>query len=149
MTCAACAARIEKVLNRLPGVSANVNFATEKARVRYAADQVDVARLVSAVRKAGYDAHLVDAARRAEEQDREAAAYRRELTRLMVSAALTLRFPRADGCDVRRRSARHPSGLAAARAPRRPLRSRSESRITMRKCFRTAKPSAWLASTVS
>ena len=35
MTCAACAARIEKKLNRMAGVSATVNFATEKARVTY------------------------------------------------------------------------------------------------------------------
>ena len=34
MTCAACAARIEKVLNRLEGVKASVNFATEHARVK-------------------------------------------------------------------------------------------------------------------
>ena len=34
MTCAACAARIEKVLNRLPGVEAAVNLASERARVR-------------------------------------------------------------------------------------------------------------------
>ena len=33
MTCVACAARIEKVLNRMPDVSATVNFATEKARI--------------------------------------------------------------------------------------------------------------------
>ena len=36
MTCAACAARIEKVLNQLEGVEASVNFATEKASVRFA-----------------------------------------------------------------------------------------------------------------
>jgi len=34
MTCASCAARVEKKLNRMPGVRASVNFATEKARVR-------------------------------------------------------------------------------------------------------------------
>src|SRR5919106_670991 len=92
MTCAACAARIEKVLNRLPGVSANVNFAAEKARVRYAPDSSDVDRIVAAVRKAGYGAHALNAARRAEDKQREAAAYRSELQRLLVSAALTLPF---------------------------------------------------------
>jgi Cu+-exporting ATPase len=92
MTCAACAARIEKVLNRLPGVSANVNFATEKARVRYAPARADLASLIAAVRKAGYDAHAVDAARHADEQARQAAAYRGELQRLLVSIALTLPF---------------------------------------------------------
>ncbi|MGH3539295.1 MAG: cation transporter, partial [Pseudonocardiaceae bacterium] len=35
MTCASCAARVEKKLNRLDGVTASVNYATEKARVRY------------------------------------------------------------------------------------------------------------------
>ena len=37
MTCASCAARIEKKLNRMDGVSASVNYATEKARVSYGA----------------------------------------------------------------------------------------------------------------
>ena len=35
MTCAACSTRLEKVLNRLPGVEAAVNLAAERARVRY------------------------------------------------------------------------------------------------------------------
>ena len=39
MTCAACAARIEKVLNRLPGVQANVNLATEYARVALSSNE--------------------------------------------------------------------------------------------------------------
>ena len=92
MTCAACATRIEKVLNRLPGVSANVNFAIEKARVRYSPGTVDVARILEAVRKAGYGAHTIDAARRAEDQARGAQAYRAEKVRLLVSAVLTLPF---------------------------------------------------------
>jgi P-type Cu+ transporter len=92
MTCAACAARIEKVLNRLPGVSANVNFATEKARVRYAPARANVERLVGAVRKAGYDAHTIDAASRAEDQARDEATYRRERVQLVISVALTLPF---------------------------------------------------------
>ena len=92
MTCAACAARIEKVLNRLPGVEANVNFATEKARVRYSASSADLERLVAAVRKAGYGAHAIDAARRAEEKARQAAAYRVELARFWISTGLTLPF---------------------------------------------------------
>lgn len=55
MTCASCAARIERRLNRLPGVTASVNFATEQAAVRYPAT-VDHARLVAAVAAAGYGA---------------------------------------------------------------------------------------------
>ncbi|MEN2419332.1 heavy metal translocating P-type ATPase [Streptomyces rimosus] len=55
MTCASCAARVEKKLNRMPGVSATVNFATEKARVEYG-DRVSVDDLISTVEKTGYTA---------------------------------------------------------------------------------------------
>ena len=54
MTCAACAARIEKVLNRRPGVSAAVNFATERAQVSFCTANNTVADLVATVAKAGY-----------------------------------------------------------------------------------------------
>jgi Cu+-exporting ATPase len=57
MTCASCANRIEKKLNKLDGVQATVNYATEKARVRYDGD-VDAADLVAAVEAAGYTAKL-------------------------------------------------------------------------------------------
>ncbi|WP_328773883.1 heavy metal translocating P-type ATPase [Streptomyces sp. NBC_00286] len=55
MTCASCAARIEKKLNRMDGVTATVNFATEKAKVSYA-DGIDVADLIATVEKTGYTA---------------------------------------------------------------------------------------------
>src|SRR5512132_525180 len=55
MTCASCAARIEKKLNKLEGVEASVNFATEQATVRCDAD-VPVEQLVAAVASAGYGA---------------------------------------------------------------------------------------------
>ncbi|MQA12777.1 MAG: heavy metal translocating P-type ATPase [Pseudonocardiaceae bacterium] len=61
MTCASCAARIEKKLNRLDGVSASVNYATEKARVRYA-DAVTPDDLVDAVVRTGYTAELPELA---------------------------------------------------------------------------------------
>jgi Cu+-exporting ATPase len=54
MTCAACAARIERTLNRLPGVAANVSFASERASVRFDPARVASGDLVAAVRKAGY-----------------------------------------------------------------------------------------------
>jgi Cu+-exporting ATPase len=58
MTCASCAARVEKALARVPGVrSASVNLATEKAQVRLAGRDVGVDALVAAVQKAGYAAH--------------------------------------------------------------------------------------------
>ncbi|MGW2639906.1 heavy metal translocating P-type ATPase [Streptomyces sp. NPDC001348] len=55
MTCASCAARIEKKLNRMDGVTATVNFATEKAKVGYAPG-VEVADLIATVERTGYTA---------------------------------------------------------------------------------------------
>ncbi|WP_371516124.1 heavy metal translocating P-type ATPase [Kitasatospora sp. NBC_01300] len=57
MTCASCAARIEKKLNRMDGVSASVNYATEKAKVAFPAG-VDVADLIATVEATGYSAAL-------------------------------------------------------------------------------------------
>ena len=58
MTCASCAARIERRLNKLDGVSASVNYATEKAVVEYDPAQADAAGLVAVVEEAGYSARL-------------------------------------------------------------------------------------------
>ncbi|WP_030834684.1 heavy metal translocating P-type ATPase [Streptomyces sp. NRRL S-475] len=55
MTCASCAARIEKKLNRMDGVTATVNYATEKARVSYSGD-VSVGDLIATVEATGYTA---------------------------------------------------------------------------------------------
>ena len=57
MTCASCAARIEKKLNRLDGVAATVNYATERATVTYV-DEVSPESLVETVERAGYTAAL-------------------------------------------------------------------------------------------
>lgn len=57
MTCASCASRIEKKLNRMDGVSASVNYATEKAFVT-APDEVTAADLIATVEKTGYTAAL-------------------------------------------------------------------------------------------
>ncbi|WP_371603162.1 heavy metal translocating P-type ATPase [Streptomyces sp. NBC_01220] len=57
MTCASCAARIEKKLNRMDGVEATVNYATEKARVSYRGEDVSVKDLIATVEKTGYTAH--------------------------------------------------------------------------------------------
>ncbi|MEU9090248.1 heavy metal translocating P-type ATPase [Streptomyces sp. NPDC048428] len=56
MTCASCAARIEKKLNRMDGVEATVNYATEKARVSYRGEDVSVQDLIATVEKTGYTA---------------------------------------------------------------------------------------------
>jgi P-type Cu+ transporter len=58
MTCASCAAHIEKNLNKLDGVAATVNFATEKARVRIP-EGTSTGDLISAVEEAGYTASLL------------------------------------------------------------------------------------------
>ncbi|MFD0270369.1 heavy metal translocating P-type ATPase [Streptomyces sp. NPDC127106] len=101
MTCASCAARIEKKLNRMDGVSATVNYATEKARISYG-PATTVADLIATVVKTGYTAEEpppplpatqaeaeaeagAEAPKRA--ADPETAALRE---RLLVSAALSL-----------------------------------------------------------
>ncbi|MFF8554031.1 heavy metal translocating P-type ATPase [Streptomyces sp. NPDC015501] len=56
MTCASCAARIEKKLNRMDGVEATVNYATEKAKVTYQGSEVSVDDLIATVEATGYTA---------------------------------------------------------------------------------------------
>ena len=90
MTCAACATRIEKVLNRLPGVEAAVNLASERARVRYQPGVVDAAQLVAAIDRAGFIGRLADDRSREEEKARKLAIYRAELRRFWIAAVLTL-----------------------------------------------------------
>lgn len=55
MTCASCAARVEKKLNRMDGVSASVNYATEKAKITYAGG-VSLGDLIATVERTGYSA---------------------------------------------------------------------------------------------
>src|SRR5450759_3342143 len=96
MTCASCAVRIEKKLNKLDGVSATVNYATEKAKVTYAGT-VSPQDLVNTVEATGYTAALpapkvssaVAAAGEAEqgEKDDEVSRLRQ---RLVISAVLSL-----------------------------------------------------------
>ncbi|HEX5542851.1 MAG TPA: heavy metal translocating P-type ATPase [Micromonospora sp.] len=57
MTCASCAARIEKKLNRIDGISATVNYATEKATISHS-DGITAADLIATVEKTGYTAQL-------------------------------------------------------------------------------------------
>ena len=92
MTCASCAARIEKKLNRLDGVSASVNYATEKATVRFDPAVLGAADLVATVEAAGYSARLPQppAMQQTEEPDDERRALDALRQRLLVSAVLTL-----------------------------------------------------------
>ncbi len=92
MTCASCAARIEKKLNKIDGVTASVNFATEKARIDYVGD-VSAEQLVETVEQAGYVAQLPMPPDRASDEDGAAAGGEEDPTaalrqRLLVSLAL-------------------------------------------------------------
>ena len=60
MTCGACAAKIEKELNHIPGIEAAVNYATETAMVAYDGDTVTESAVLSAITKIGYSAHVLD-----------------------------------------------------------------------------------------
>lgn len=92
MSCAACAARIEKVVNRLPGVEGSVNFAAETARVRYTPGLADSAAIVAAIAKAGFVATPIAGRDREAERARKEAEFRAELRLFWISAALSLPF---------------------------------------------------------
>jgi P-type Cu+ transporter len=84
MTCASCAARIEKKLNRLEGVSATVNYATEKATV-HVGSGTTAQTLIETIQQTGYGATLPAASPR--DHDLELRQLRR---RLIITAALSL-----------------------------------------------------------
>jgi Cu+-exporting ATPase len=86
MTCATCASRIERKLNTLDGVTATVNYATEKASVEYDPSHVTPVALVDAVAQVGYSARLPEAVEAVREDDPTAGLRRR----LLVSAVLSL-----------------------------------------------------------
>ncbi|WP_153457287.1 heavy metal translocating P-type ATPase [Streptomyces smaragdinus] len=93
MTCASCAARIEKKLNRMDGVTATVNYATEKAKVSFEGG-TEVADLIATVEKTGYTAAVpqppaaeTPEAGQAEARDGGLAALRH---RLLVTVALAV-----------------------------------------------------------
>jgi P-type Cu+ transporter len=83
MTCAACATRIERKLNKLDGVEAAVNFATETAAVSFDRSRVALADVVRAVEAAGYGAA---AASEASADD----AVSKQFLRLVVVVVLTI-----------------------------------------------------------
>ncbi|WP_345941453.1 heavy metal translocating P-type ATPase [Nesterenkonia sp. E16_10] len=92
MTCAACAQRVERRLNKLEGVTATVNYATEKAAVQIADhSETAVAQLIAAVEKTGYSAQepapLTEEASAASPAARDLLGLRR---RLLISAGLTV-----------------------------------------------------------
>ena len=82
MTCASCATRVEKALNKVEGASAEVNYATERATITGA--RLDHKALLEAIEHAGYGAHL-------HSDDEQGPEGSRSLTRrLLISAGVTL-----------------------------------------------------------
>jgi copper/silver-translocating P-type ATPase len=82
MTCTSCANRISRKLNKLPGVDAVVNFATEEASVTFDPSNVRIEDLIEAVRAAGYDASL--------KEDKKVLSTARQWQIFAVSGALAL-----------------------------------------------------------
>ncbi|WP_010677681.1 heavy metal translocating P-type ATPase [Bacillus timonensis] len=89
MTCAACATRIEKGLNRMEGVAtANVNLALEKATIEFNPSEVTVGDIIAKVEKLGYGAHQ-------KQEDKEQVDYREkhikdQQRKFIISAILSL-----------------------------------------------------------
>ncbi len=93
MTCASCANRIERRLNKLEGVEASVNYATERATVAYDPATTDTQQLIAAVEAAGYRAELPpppDAAGDDRHEGEGDAELRDLRTRVIGAAALSL-----------------------------------------------------------
>ena len=90
MTCAACATRIESALNKIEGVTATVNFATETAHISYTPGTTSPELLIAAINKTGYGAHESGESSREAERARREAVYRKELRVFWLAAALTL-----------------------------------------------------------
>ena len=87
MTCAACAARIEKTLNEISGVEAAVNYATETAMVAFDSESQSQKAVLAAISRIGYSAHAVDD----ESFDEDlSASIRIAQLRLIISIALSI-----------------------------------------------------------
>lgn len=89
MTCAACSARIEKVLNKKQGIAAaTVNLATEHATIEYNPLQVTTAEVIQTIEKLGYGAHVREDHQQA--TDYREQAIEKQQRKLIVSAILSL-----------------------------------------------------------
>ncbi|HEV2771009.1 MAG TPA: heavy metal translocating P-type ATPase, partial [Solirubrobacteraceae bacterium] len=90
MTCASCASRIERKLNKLEGVTARVNYATEKAAVEFDPGRISTEDLLGTVEAAGYQATLPRATSREVEEPPEERHLHSLRRRLLGAAALTV-----------------------------------------------------------
>jgi len=91
MTCAACATRLEKVLNRINDVNAQVNFANEQAKINYPAT-LSNSDLTLIIQKAGFQAHIREDNTRQAEQQRKDQAIKHDFFIFIIAAALTAPF---------------------------------------------------------
>jgi Cu+-exporting ATPase len=90
MTCAACAARIEKVVSRLDAVkSVNVNLSSEKAHISFVPGVIQESDLIRTIEKAGYGAKLASETVAEDEKLRKEREYKREVIKFWVSVVLT------------------------------------------------------------
>jgi len=93
MTCASCSARVERALNKLPGVlEANVNLATERATVRYFPAMVDADDIAATIRDTGYEPRPLEGAEQQEASEEAARARTLHAMRrdLWLAAILTI-----------------------------------------------------------
>ncbi len=91
MTCAACSTRIEKVLNKMPGVDhATINLATESGTVEYLSGAITVQDIVERVKRLGYEA--IPKKEDGAQEDYKEKEYREKLTKFCVSAIFSLPF---------------------------------------------------------
>ena len=89
MTCAACSARIEKVLNKMDGVSsANVNLALEKAVIEFNPSDVSVADMIARIEKIGFGAHQKEEAK--EQVDYREQHIKEQQRKFIIAAILSL-----------------------------------------------------------
>src|SRR5690625_677890 len=89
MTCAACSSRIEKVLNKQPGIKqATVNLTTENATVVYNPGFINVENIIERIQKTGYDAKIK--ASKQEKQSRKGKQIERMKWKLVISAVLSV-----------------------------------------------------------
>lgn len=93
MTCAACATRIEKALNKVEGVtSASVNLATEKASVEFIPGETNIDQIINAVKKVGYDAKIIGEADGDYERSAREKAYKTQGMKFIIGALLSIPF---------------------------------------------------------
>jgi Cu+-exporting ATPase len=90
MTCAGCATRIERTLNKLDGVEATVNYATEGAAVRFDPGRIGVEKVIAAVEAIGYGAAVPGAAADTAQEDAAESAARWLRRRLLVATVLSV-----------------------------------------------------------